>query len=144
MIREANLEDLNDIVLISNSYTENILNIDNIKRDFNNNPFSKFIVYIINNQVVAFTNYLIMYENAEIANIVVKEEYRGQNIATKMMEYVINKVTQNKCHNITLEVRKSNFKAIQLYQKFGFKEVAIRKNYYNNEDGLLMEKKLVV
>ena len=45
--------------------------------------------------------------------------------------------------NITLEVNCNNKNAIKLYKKFNFKEVAIRKCYYNNkEDGILMELKL--
>ena len=46
-------------------------------------------------------------------------------------------------HNVNLEVRVSNVKAIALYQKFGFKNVAVRKRYYSNgEDAYLMIKKL--
>ena len=41
---------------------------------------------------------------------------------------------------ITLEVRKSNARAIGLYEKFGFKSLGYRKKYYqdNNEDALIM------
>ena len=43
--------------------------------------------------------------------------------------------------NITLEVRESNYSAINLYKKFGFNECATRKNYYGSEDAILMIKK---
>ena len=46
---------------------------------------------------------------------------------------------KQKCVNITLEVNKENTYAIKLYKKVGFKEVAIRKNYYDGVDGILME-----
>ncbi len=48
--------------------------------------------------------------------------------------------------NINLEVRISNQKAINLYKKYGFKIVTIRKNYYqdNHEDAYLMIKKMEV
>ena len=41
---------------------------------------------------------------------------------------------------LTLEVRESNSKAISLYEKFGFKSLGKRKNYYqdNGEDALIM------
>ena len=42
------------------------------------------------------------------------------------------------CRIASLEVRISNEKAIELYKTFGFKSVAIRKNYYQNEDALVM------
>ena len=42
--------------------------------------------------------------------------------------------------NITLEVRKDNIPAINLYKKFNFQEKAIRKGYYQGTDGILMER----
>ena len=42
--------------------------------------------------------------------------------------------------NITLEVKQTNASAIHLYEKNGFKKVAIRKGYYNGIDGILMER----
>ena len=41
-----------------------------------------------------------------------------------------------------LEVRESNEVAKDLYKRFGFREVAIRKFYYGDEDGILMEKQV--
>lgn len=117
----------------------NELNIFLNKNDISipiNNPFSKNVVYIENGEIIGFLNYSIMYEKAEINNIMVEKEYRGRHIATKMMEYVVEKCKI--CDNITLEVRKSNEVAINLYRRFNFKEVAIRQKYYDNEDGILM------
>ena len=42
--------------------------------------------------------------------------------------------------SITLEVNKNNIPALNLYKKFEFKEVAIRKGYYQGIDGILMER----
>lgn len=101
-----------------------------------NDPFSKFIVYLEDTKIIGFLSYSVIYERAEINYIFVLESYRGKEIASKMLNYMISSCKI--CDNITLEVRKSNSIAISLYKKFGFKEVAIRENYYNNEDGILM------
>lgn len=101
-----------------------------------NDPFSKFIVYLEDTKIIGFLSYSVIYERAEINYIFVLEIYRGKKIASKMLNYMISSCKI--CDNITLEVRKSNSIAISLYKKFGFKEVAIRENYYNNEDGILM------
>lgn len=101
-----------------------------------NDPFSKFIVYLEDTKIIGFLSYSVIYERAEINYIFVLESYRGKKIASKMLNYMIS--SYKICDNITLEVRKSNSIAISLYKKFGFKEVAIRENYYNNEDGILM------
>lgn len=99
-------------------------------------PFSRNIIYIDNCQIIGFLNYSIIYERAELNYIFVLEIYRNKGISSKMMDYMINKCKI--CENITLEVRKNNIIAINLYKKYGFKEVAIREKYYNGVDGILM------
>lgn len=54
----------------------------------------------------------------------------GRLISIAIEEHVVN---------ITLEVRVSNEIARNLYKKFGFREVALRKFYYGDEDAILME-----
>lgn len=109
----------------------------------NDNPFSKQVEYLDNNCVIGELKYSIIYERMEIDNIFVKEEYRGQGIGTKLMSYLVSEAIHNKVVNVTLEVRVSNIVAINLYKKFGFHEVAIRKYYYGDEDAILMEKQVM-
>ena len=59
------------------------------------------------------------------------------------MSYFISIAINNHVVNITLEVRLSNEIARDLYKRFGFREVALRKFYYGNEDGILMEKQVM-
>lgn len=106
-------------------------------------PFSKRIEYIEDNTVLAFLDYSLIYDRIEIDNIEVLKEYRNQGIGTRLIDYIIRIAIKNNLVNITLEVRKSNYIAQKLYHKMGFKEVAIRKYYYGDEDALLMEKKVM-
>ena len=76
-------------------------------------------------------------------NFLVNLEYRNQGIGNKLMSYLVWKAIDNHVINITLEVRKSNEIARNLYKKFGFREVALRKFYYGDEDGILMEKQVM-
>lgn len=101
-----------------------------------NDPFTKNILYIDNNIIIGFLNYSIIYERAELNYIFVIEKYRNKKIASKLLNNMISNCKS--CDNITLEVRKSNAIAIKLYTNYGFKKVAVRKKYYNNEDGILM------
>ncbi len=84
-----------------------------------------------------------IYDRIEISDFLVEEEFRDQKIGSKLLEYLINYAKDNHFVNITLEVKKDNNRAIHLYQKYGFKEVAIRSKYYDGVDGILMEKKLI-
>ena len=107
------------------------------------NPFARKIEYVIDDKVVGYLDYSLIYDRMEIDNIEVEESYRGNGIGTKLMSYLVSVAIENRVINITLEVRKSNVVAINLYKKFGFREVAIRKFYYGDEDGILMEKQVM-
>ena len=73
-----------------------------------------------------------------ISNIAVFKSFQNQKIGSLLLKYFID-FMKNKCDFISLEVRKSNLPAIKLYEKFGFKKVAIRKDFYKkpSEDALI-------
>lgn len=106
-------------------------------------PFAKYIEYKEDGKVIGTLAYSLIYDRMEIDNIEVERSYRGMGIGTKLMSYLVSIAIENRVINITLEVRKSNNIAINLYKKFGFREVAIRKFYYGDEDGILMEKQVM-
>ena len=106
-------------------------------------PYVKYIEYIDNNIVKGYLKYSLIYDRIEIDNVYVEKEYRGQGIGNKLMSRLISIATENKVTNITLEVRIGNIVARNLYKKFGFHEVALRKFYYGDEDGILMEKQVM-
>lgn len=104
--------------------------------------YEEFFVCKEYGKVIGAISYSIIYERAEINYIVTKLEYRKKNVATDLIKKVIDEAKKNDCQNITLEVEEANKKAINLYEKLGFKIEATRKNYYNNNSGKLMRKEL--
>lgn len=120
-----------------------ILTSKSVKEDIENNQFTNYLTYLVNGEPVAFINYYIMYERAEIININVLEEYQNQKIASKLLEYMVNECISHNVKSITLEVKETNIKAIHLYEKFDFSKVAVRRKYYQGIDGILMEKELM-
>lgn len=127
---------------LEEKFKEIFINND-IKRDFQNNPYTNYLIYLIDDKIVGFINYLLIYDRMEIVNFNVLEFFQDNHIGSSLLEKIIEIAKSNKLKNITLEVRSDNVKAIYLYKKYGFKEVAIRKNYYNDTDGILMEKELM-
>lgn len=107
------------------------------------NPFSRYVEYVENNKVIGKMKYSIIYDRMELDDILVLEEYRNKRIGNKLMSYLISVAINEKVVNITLEVRISNEIARNMYKKFGFREVALRKFYYGDEDGILMEKQVM-
>ena len=101
------------------------------------NEFNKVLGYFIDEKLVGFLDYSVIYERLEINYIFVKEEYRRQSIAYNLLKYIID----NYNLDITLEVNINNHSAISLYQKLGFEIVAKRPKYYNGIDGYLMERR---
>ncbi|OLA93111.1 MAG: hypothetical protein BHW63_02855, partial [Mycoplasma sp. CAG:611_25_7] len=109
----------------------NIFNIDEI-----DSPFRKYFCYE-EEDILGYFCIDIIYEKIELVNIFVKNEYRNRKIGTFMLKYLIDFARNNNIYNITLEVDENNIYAIKLYEKCGFIKKAIRKNYYNNSDGIL-------
>ncbi|MCI8568061.1 MAG: GNAT family N-acetyltransferase [Bacilli bacterium] len=112
-----------------------------VENDLANNPFSNYYIYKDCNKIIAFINFDIMYERMELIDIYVIDNYRNKKVATKLMNQMLIDAQINDVKSISLEVRKDNNKAIKMYEKYGFKQVAIRKGYYQGIDGLLMEKR---
>lgn len=105
--------------------------------------YSHYMIYELNANVVAFLAYDLIYDRIEIEYIYVDEYYRNQGIASKMFNNLLDIGIENKCINISLEVRENNLAAIKFYKKHNFNEVAKREKYYKNENGILMVRELV-
>ncbi len=107
------------------------------------NENSVFIVALDNETVTAYAGMHVTYGEYYINNIAVKPEYRKKGIATRLLEILIDIVSECKGEFITLEVRKSNESAIKLYEKMSFKVEGTRKNYYEKptEDALIMTRR---
>lgn len=109
---------------------------------FKINEFTKCLVYVVDNYIVAFITYFIMYEKVEILDVAVKEEFKRKHIGSSLLNRVIEECNGMGCDTVSLEVRVTNEEAIAFYKSMGFREAAVRKSYYNGENALLMTKML--
>ena len=107
------------------------------------NPYERKLEFIEKNKVIGYLIYSLIYDRIEIDNLYVEETRRKEGIGKKLMSYLVAVAINNHVINITLEVRLSNEIARNLYKQFGFREVALRKFYYGDEDGILMEKQVM-
>lgn len=107
------------------------------------NNLAKYIVAkdTETNTIVGFIGVWIVADEGDITNIGVHPNYRRNNIASGLLNSLLNLCIDLNCILLNLEVRRSNIIAQNLYNKFNFKEIGVRKNYYgNNEDAILMQK----
>jgi ribosomal-protein-alanine N-acetyltransferase len=73
-----------------------------------------------------------------VMNVAVDPGRRRRGIATAMISRVLERVEPDA--QLTLEVRRSNAGAIELYERFGFRSAGVRRRYYqdNGEDAIVM------
>jgi len=77
-------------------------------------------------------------DEVNIMNIVTRKDKRKEGIGSRLLGEIFEIAKQQNAKTITLEVNEKNFPAIQLYQKFGFEPVGLRKKYYHNMDNAII------
>lgn len=93
--------------------------------------------------VVAFVNYWVVQDEVHVLNVATHPSWRRQGLGRKMMNHVLRAARMRSARLITLEVRRSNRPAIELYRSLGFDSVGVRPRYYENlEDAIVMLKRL--
>ncbi len=92
------------------------------------------------NLMIGFIIFSPISSEAHILSISVRNEMQSKGIGTMLLKSMLDQCKVMNYKKIFLEVRVSNEKAINFYEKFGFSKDAIRNNYYtdNSEDALLM------
>ena len=80
----------------------------------------------------------------QVNNFGILPEFRNRGIGSHLMQYMMDWLVENGNREISLEVRTTNRGAIRLYQRLGFREYGVRKNYYldSGEDAMIMGKAL--
>lgn len=90
-------------------------------------------------QLIAYISLYHIYDEFEILNIAVHPEERGKGHGRHILQMALQIATKMGMKSVILEVRRSNFKAISLYESSGFVLAGTRPRYYpdNNEDALI-------
>ena len=106
------------------------------------NDTAYFFTALDGEKVIGYIGLYIVCESCFVSNIAVFPEYRRKGVATALIERACECAKEHGTDFISLEVRPSNVSALALYEKFGFEEMGLRKNYYRNptEDALIMTK----
>ena len=103
------------------------------------NKLSLWLVALDGETVVGYVGSQTVLQEADMMNIAVAGTHRRRGIARLLVEELIRQLD---AYQLTLEVRASNAPAIALYEKLGFTQVGLRKNYYHKpkEDALILRK----
>ncbi len=139
IIEKMNASHIESLALIekesfSTPWSENAL------REELGNTHARFLVALCDGEVSGYIGAHNILGEVYITNVAVSGKYRRQGIGEKLIKSLVSLCESENADFITLEVRESNSAAINLYKKMKFKEVGMRKNFYESpkENAILM------
>ncbi|NLK73980.1 MAG: ribosomal protein S18-alanine N-acetyltransferase [Clostridiales bacterium] len=91
-------------------------------------------------EIAGYCGYWGIAGEGNIYNVAVKDTFRRKGLGYRMLSELIRRGLDNNISAYTLEVRCSNTSAINLYERLGFINTGIRKDFYNKpkEDAVIM------
>lgn len=143
-IKKLEKNDINKILQIEKSQNVTILKETVILDDMSNSNNTLYFGAIYNDIIVGYIAITYVIDTIDILSIVTMKNYENIGVATLLLEYIFNFAKKNNVNKIFLEVRTSNTKAINLYEKNNFKLISKRRNYYTDtkEDALIYLKEI--
>lgn len=140
-IRKMQIEDVPGVMDIDTSSFPAPWTKAVYEQELQENDFAHYFV-IVNDQddIIGYVGLWIIFDDAQITNIAVHEDYRGKKIGEKLFAFALSYAFQRGAQKMSLEVRPSNTVAKNMYRKFGLRKGGIRKSYYpdNSEDAIVM------
>jgi len=97
-----------------------------------------FVAVDAEDLILGYGGLLLVEEDAHITTLAVVPEARRDRLGTRLMLALVEGALESGARHLTLEVRMSNAAARRLYERFGFAPVGLRKDYYRDEDALVM------
>ncbi|MBM3674671.1 MAG: ribosomal-protein-alanine N-acetyltransferase [Actinobacteria bacterium] len=99
-----------------------------------------YVVARAGREVVGYAGLMFAVDEAHVTTIAVEPRWQRHQVATRLLLALAREAIERGATGLTLEVRKSNRGAQELYRRFGFEIAGLRKGYYaeSNEDALVM------
>ena len=139
MIRIATLNDLADILSIEKKVFKHPWSKEQLSWELNSQPVAENYVMIARGNMIGYLFSHVVDDDVQILNIAIDIPFQHKGYGEQLLSYFLDQF--NTDSSIHLEVRKSNFPAINLYLKFGFHETGTRKGYYaDGEDAIIMQR----
>ena len=140
-IRRMQASDVDNVITIEEkAYGEHHWSKESFLNELSNELARYNCAFDEDGNLVGYSGCWQILEEVHITNIAVSPDFRRKKVGEKLLKRIVDECYENMAKYITLEVRVSNTPAINLYEKYGFKSLGVRKGYYqnNNEDALIM------
>ncbi len=106
------------------------------------NPLCDVVTRQCDEKIIAYAIGRTAADEGEIFRVGVLPEYRRGHIALEMLDTLHERMKTRGAARVFLEVRSKNSPAIRLYGALGYKKIAVRKNYYGDDDAVVYQKEL--
>ena len=122
MIIELDKNDRNKIDELNNSFSDVL---KDVYIDIKNNPYSNYLLYMINEKIIGYLNYYLIFDRIEIANFNVLEEYQNQKVGLlTVSDYLAASVDPNCKSIVTKSCKNYNY----LFSKYDWWTITANKN----------------
>jgi ribosomal-protein-alanine N-acetyltransferase len=135
------LSDVGDVAALEREVFSDPWSADSFLAEVERRPEIGYPVVVRSGgHLVAYAVAWFIVDELHIGNIAVRPECQGRGLASMLLEHLLEEGRRRDMVFATLEVRPSNARALALYGKFGFRQIARRRNYYrdNREDALVL------
>ena len=141
LIRTATERDIEAIYDIEIKSFNKPFTLENLRHEFRI-AFSIFIAAEIENRVEAYAIVWKVHDEIHLNKIAVSREYRNRGIGRALVEYIINNVNPGYAKIMLIEVKERDTGARNFYKKLNFTETGFRRDYYIDDNAVLMERKI--
>lgn len=142
VVRDMYLSDLDAIMQIEANSFPTPWSRHAFQSELLENTFATYLVLDFHGKVVAYGGMWIILNESHITNVAVHPDFRGHHLGERMMRGLMLRARELGAERMTLEVRRTNAVAQNLYQKLGFVQLGVRRGYYTDthEDAFIMWK----
>ncbi len=142
LVRDMYLVDLDAVMAIEAHSFPTPWSRNAFQTEILENTFATYLVLDFHGRVVSYGGMWIILDEAHVTNVAVHPDYRGHHLGERMMEGMVERARALGVQRMTLEVRRGNIVAQNLYHKMGFVQLGVRRGYYTDthEDAFIMWK----
>jgi ribosomal-protein-alanine N-acetyltransferase len=139
-IEAMRLEDLPSVQLIEAASFTMPWPAHAYRSELETNRLAQYLVIRAGDEVVGYAGVWLMVDEAHITTFAIHPAWRRRRLGERLLLAVLDVARTRRAREATLEVRLSNLAARRLYEKYGFRPVGLRPNYYSDdhEDALIM------
>ena len=136
-LKKMSPEDIDGVYIIEQLAYKNPWTKQNFIDELNN-VYSRMYVLKEGDYILGYVGAWVVIDEADVTKVTILPDLQNKGLGKYIFNFLIESLKEENVRQVNLEVRKSNSGAIHLYEKFGFKKIAVRKNYYGDgEDALI-------